>query len=66
MRSDELEQMVGRECEFLSYFLEDYQNKLTTDPDNQYIKETIIKLQAKWEAYDKVYRYIKKTFKKDE
>jgi hypothetical protein len=66
MRSDELEQMVGRECEFLSYFLEDYQNKLTTDPDNQYLKETIIKLQAKWEAYDKVYRYIKKTFKKDE
>lgn len=66
MRSDELEQMVGRECEFLSYFLEDYQNKLTTDPDNQHLKDSIIKLQAKWEAYDKVYRYIKKTFKKDE
>jgi len=66
MRSDELEQMVGRECEFLSYFLEDYQNKLTTDPHNQYLKDSIIKLQAKWEAYDKVYRYIKKTFKKDE
>lgn len=66
MRSDELEQMVGRECEFLSYFLEDYQNKLTTDPRNQYLKDTIIELQAKWEAYDKVYRYIKKTFKKDE
>lgn len=66
MRSDELEQMVGRECEFLSYFLEDYQNKLTTDPNNQYLKDSIIKLQAKWEAYDKVYRYIKKTFKKDE
>lgn len=66
MRSDELEQMVGRECEFLSYFLEDYQNKLTTDPHNQYLKDSIIKLQAKWEAYDKVYRYIKKTFNKDE
>ena len=66
MRSDELEQMVGRECEFLSYFLEDYQNKLTTDPHNQYLKDSIIKLQAKWEAYDKVYRYIKKTFKEDE
>lgn len=62
MRSDDLKQMVGRECEFLSYYLEEYQKKLKTDPQNKAMKEMVIVLQAKWEAYDKVYRYIKKIF----
>lgn len=66
MRSEELEQMVMRECEFLSYYMEDYENKLTTDPENQELKDMITEIKAKWEAYDKVYRYIKKTFKEDE
>ena len=55
-----------RECEFLSYYMEDYENKLTTDPQNQELKDMITEIKAKWEAYDKVYRYIKKTFKEDE
>ena len=44
----------------------DYENKLTTDPQNQELKDMITEIKAKWEAYDKVYRYIKKTFKEDE
>jgi hypothetical protein len=66
MKSKELEQMVARECEFLSYYLEEYQKKLTTEPNNTDLKEMIIALEAKWEAYDKVYRYIKKVLPKDE
>lgn len=54
--------MVGRECEFLSYYLEEFERKLTTDPRNQELKDNINTIRAKWEAYDKVYRYIIKTF----
>lgn len=64
MRSDDLKQMVGRECEFLSYYLEEYQRELKNNPQDKATKEMVIKLQAKWEAYDKVYRYIKKIFPK--
>ena len=62
MRHQDLEQMVGRECEFLSYYLEEFERKLTTDPRNQELKDNINTIRAKWEAYDKVYRYIIKTF----
>ncbi len=54
--------MVGRECEFLSYYLEEFERKLTTDPRNQELKDNINTIRAKWEAYDKVYRYIIEVF----
>ena len=62
MRHEDLKQMVGRECEFLSYYLEEFEKKLTTDPRNQELKDNSNTIKAKWEAYDKVYRYIIKTF----
>jgi|TARA_B110000977_G_scaffold32044_1_gene42487 hypothetical protein len=60
-RKNELEQMVMRECEFLSYYLEDYEKKLSTDLNNEELKLIVSELKGKWEAYDKVYRYIKTT-----
>jgi hypothetical protein len=62
MSHKDLKKMVGRECEFLSYYLEEFEKKLTTDPRNQELKDNINTIRAKWEAYDKVYRYIIKTF----
>mgnify|MGYP003665709559 FL=1 len=53
--------MVMRECEFLSYYLEDYEKKLSTDLNNEELKLIVSELKGKWEAYDKVYRYIKTT-----
>ena len=54
----ELKQMVGRECEFLPYYLEEYRRSLSTNPEDRDLKELIAVMQAKWEAYDKVYRFI--------
>lgn len=62
MTHQELKQMVGRECEFLSYYLEEFEKELASNPLNQGLKENITTLRAKWEDYDKVYRYIIKTF----
>lgn len=53
--------MVARECEFLSYYIEEYERMLSTDTNNQGLKERIKEMKGKWEAYDKVYRFIKKT-----
>ena len=61
MRSDELKQMVARECEFLSYYIEEYERMLSTDPKNQALKDSIKEMKGKWKAYDKVYRFIKET-----
>lgn len=66
MRSKELEQMVMRECSFLSHFIEEYENDLQTQPNNEELKEMLTAMKAKWEAYDKVYRYIKKTFNNED
>lgn len=66
MRSKELEQMVMRECSFLSHFIEDYEKDLQTQPNNKELKEMLTAMKAKWEAYDKVYRYIKKVFQHNE
>ena len=66
MRSKELEQMVMRECSFLSHFIEDYEKDLQTQPNNKELREMLTAMKAKWEAYDKVYRYIKKVFQHDE
>ena len=60
MRSKDLEKIVAKECEFLSYFLEDFENKLSTEPNNQEIKEHIDTLREK---YDKVHKFIIETFK---
>ena len=66
MSSKELEQMVMRECSFLSHFIEDYEKDLQTQPNNEELREMLTAMKAKWEAYDKVYRYIKKVFQHDE
>jgi hypothetical protein len=66
MRSKELEQMVMRECSFLSHFMEEYEKDLQTQPNNEELREMLTAMKAKWEAYDKVYRYIKKVFQHDE
>ena len=58
MSIEELKIMVGRECEFLSYYLEQYERDMITNP-NRDLQESIFSLRAKWEAYDKVYRFIK-------
>lgn len=66
MRSKDLEQMVMRECSFLSHYIEDYEKDLQTQPNNKELKEMLTAMKAKWEAYDKVYRYIKKVFQHNE
>jgi len=66
MSSKDLEQMVMRECSFLSYFIDEYENDLRTQPNNKELKEMLTAMKAKWEAYDKVYRYIKKVLPQDE
>ena len=58
--------MVMRECSFLSHFIEDYEKDLQTQPYNEELREMLTAMKAKWEAYDKVYRYIKKVFQHDE
>jgi hypothetical protein len=56
MSIDELKTMVGRECEFLSYYLEKYEEE---ENPSEELQEHILSLRGKWEAYDKVYRFIK-------
>lgn len=58
--------MVMRECSFLSHFIEDYERELQTQPNNEELREMLTAMKSKWEAYDKVYRYIKKVFQHDE
>lgn len=58
--------MVMRECSFLSYFIEEHERDLQTQPNNEELKEMLTAMKAKWEAYDKVYRYIKKTFNNED
>jgi hypothetical protein len=58
MEIKELKQMVGRECEFLSYYLDEYNKQLATNPNDQDLKRLIATMHGKWEAYDKVYNFI--------
>ncbi len=60
MRSDDLLQMVERECSFLSYYLEEYEDKLSTDRNNEELKALVDEMRGKFIAYNKVYEYIKK------
>ena len=57
MSIEELKVMVGRECEFLSYYLEEYERDMATNPSKD-LKDAISVIRGKWEAYDKVYRFI--------
>jgi len=61
MRIQELKQMVGRECEFLSYYIEEYEKDIATNPSDMELKTMLSNMKSKWEAYDKVYRFICKT-----
>lgn len=64
---EELKEMVGRECEFLSYYLEEYAKQLSTNPYDRELLASVEVMQSKWEAYDKVYRFIVATMEgKDE
>lgn len=58
--------MVMRECSFLAHFIEDYERDLKTQPNNKELRELLTAMKAKWEAYDKVYRYIKKVFNNED
>ncbi len=66
MRNEELKQMVGRECEFLSYYIDEYSKILSTNPEDHELSKRIDVLKSKWEAYDKVYRFILNTFEDGE
>lgn len=61
---DEIEKMVMRHCEFLSFYLQDYEARLSTDPRNEELQDLVKSLRKEWVQYDKIYRYIKETFKK--
>jgi hypothetical protein len=54
--------MVMRHCEFLSFYLEDYEARLSTDPGNEELQDLVKSLRKEWTQYDKIYRYIKDTF----
>ena len=58
--------MVGRECEFLSYYIDEYNKILSTNPQDYELSKRIDVLKSKLEAYDKVYRFILKAFKDGE
>lgn len=59
---EEIEKMVMRHCEFLSFYLEDYEARLSTDPGNEELQDLVKSLRKEWAQYDKIYRYIKDTF----
>jgi predicted DNA-binding protein YlxM (UPF0122 family) len=61
---NEIEKLVMRQCEFLSFYLEDYEAKLSLDPNNEELRELVKQLREEWTQYDKIYTYIKKTLSK--
>jgi len=60
--NEEIKKMVMRHCEFLSFYLQDYEKKLSTDPYNEELQELVKKLRKEWTQYDKIYRYITDIF----
>ena len=58
MTIEELETTVMKECSFLSYFLEEYEKELNTNPVNQSLKEMVMALKKKHKQFDKIYKYI--------
>lgn len=59
MNLEELETEVMRECEFLSYYIEEYEKTLTTDRLNEALKELVQVMKEKHEKFDSLYNYIK-------
>jgi hypothetical protein len=60
--NEEIKKMVMRHCEFLSFYLQDYEEKLSTDPYNEELQELVKKLRKEWIQYDKIHRYITDIF----
>lgn len=58
MRQSELKDIVGKECEFLSYYLEECENKLNTNPKDIELIKMRDSLRDKWIKYNKVYQFI--------
>ena len=61
MRQNELKEIVGKECEFLSYYLEECENQLTTNPKDMELIKMRDSLRDKWVKYNKVYDFIRDT-----
>ena len=59
MSIQELEQIVMRECEFLSYYIEEYEAHLSTNPYDRVLMENMELLSAKYKAFEKVYIFIR-------
>ena len=58
MRQDELKEIVAKECEFLSYYLEECENKLSTNPKDLELIRMSDSLREKWVKYNKIYQFI--------
>jgi len=58
MRQDELKEIVGKECEFLSYYLEECEKQLSTNPKDRELIKMSDSLREKWVKYNKIYQFI--------
>lgn len=62
MRSDDILRLVMQECSFLSHYLEEYENKVSTNPTDKELKELINTLSGQLQKYEKLAEYIKENF----
>ena len=59
MSIQELEQIVMRECEFLSYYIQEYDSHLSTNPGDKELKDNVELLSSKYKDFEKVYIFIR-------
>ena len=60
MTIDELENIVMKECEFLAYYIEEYNAHLSTNPNDAKLKGSLEVLTKKYKDFEEIYVFIKR------
>lgn len=60
MSIEELENIVMKECEFLAYYIDEYNAHLVTNPNDNHIKNLLELLTKKYKDFEEVYVFIRR------
>lgn len=60
MTIEELENIVMKECEFLSYYIEEYNSHLKTNPNDPKLKGSLEVLTKKYKDFEEIYVFIRR------
>lgn len=60
MTIEELENIVMKECEFLAYYIDEYNAHLATNPNDPKLKGSLEVLTKKYKDFEEIYVFIRR------